>query len=230
MSNLDTTKTTSVSVEADENRTLKNGYYLGPTALLVLQVELLNMWETEREALLTIDWEWVPASSAEEFRRLTPVWLDIDGLCFLRNSQAPIPRGENEVSLKMEPAWKADFAGEVVWTGGHLTDGGDTLDLTRNGVVVCEQKARYGEREGYIEVDGSYNNGDYGYGHEAEAREHLSSMTSCASVGRIEVGDEWAVAANYNFSKYVPMREGDGRLAPVMGINLMYVVKDGGQV
>ncbi len=55
-------------------------------------------------------------------------------------------------------------------------------------------------------------------------------MNSCAPVGRVEVGDEWGVTANYNLAEHVPLREGDGRLAPIMGINLMYVVKDGGQV
>ncbi|KAK3995860.1 hypothetical protein QBC44DRAFT_14689 [Cladorrhinum sp. PSN332] len=195
------------------NGTSKTGYYLSKTALLVFsgEVFLSSMERGKREevvVVLTVDWEWVPASGAEGFKKLTPVWLDIDGTCSLRNSEVPVSREEPEASLKIEPAWKAGFGGKVVWAGGHLVDGGDTLEVTKNGTVVCEMRAGY-------EHDGA-----------EFKKEHLSSLGSCDSVGRMEVGDEWGLTANYNFTKHAPMEERSGNPAPVMGVSLMYVVRD----
>ncbi|KAK4166449.1 hypothetical protein QBC43DRAFT_18303 [Cladorrhinum sp. PSN259] len=223
------------------NGSLRAGYYIGETGLLVFSAEVdtdlmipgENHGRDDDDALLlllTVDWEWVPASSAEGFGKLTPVWFDIDGVCSLRGGEVPVSMERPEVGLKMDPVWRADFAGDLVWIGGHLDDGGETLEVTRNGTVVCEMRAGYEGAEGSLEVgSGRGNDGSYGPGVVEPAKEHLSSMSSCALLGRMEVGDEWGLTANYNLTKHKPTEErsASGQLALVMGVALMYVVRDG---
>lgn len=54
---------------------------------------------------------------------------------------------------------------------------------------------------------------------------HISSISLCNQTGRFEIGDKWSVTASYNLTKYAPRMAGD-HYEPVMGISIMYVLKD----
>jgi hypothetical protein len=162
--------------------------------------------EAAQDAVLTIDWEFVPSTTiAAGFHHVTPVWLDIDGTCPHHESEKPVPESNaDRVSFAMDPAWAAGFGGEVLWVLAHLQDGGEELRVMRGEgeVMVCRAVAGYGE------------DGD------------LESMSACAGVGRVEAGEWWGAQADYDFGKHVAMVEG-GKMAPVMGVALMYVMRDG---
>lgn len=198
----------------------------------------MNDQDQPRDAVVAIDWEYVPMSAAPEFKHATPLWLDIDGSCSTRASEVPVPENGNVkvFSLSMTPPWKATFSADTILSvGSHLHDGGDNLLVTRNGVTVCDGVARYGETEGYVSTsvhEHSAIAGGGAGGHGVQQRHttrtpHVSSISSCSLVGsqKVQVGDEWSVRANYNLTKYTPASHGDG-LAPIMGISMIYVVKN----
>ncbi len=55
---------------------------------------------------------------------------------------------------------------------------------------------------------------------------HLSNMSDCSSLGKMNIGEGWSVRADYDFNIHSPMLNDDGTVAPVMGIGLLYVAKE----
>lgn len=197
-----------------------------------MSAELMNDLPEARDAVVAIDWEFVSASA--DFKRVTPIWLDIDGACSTRGSEVPVPdNGTAKVfSLTMTPPWTSTFSADILWVMSHLHDGGETLQVTRNGVTVCEGLAKYGESEGFVstsvhEHGGTSSSRSSGRGIEVRhttKTPHLSSVSSCSLLNdqkvQVQVGDEWSVRANYDFNKHM------GGEGPIMGIAMVYVVKN----
>ena len=84
--------------------------------------------------------------------------------------------------------------------GSHLHDGGTHLAVRKNGKVVCDAKADYGE--------------------------HIESITRCSDLGATVPGDEWSLVAYYDTSLHEPMTNMDGSLEPVMGISLVFIAEE----
>ncbi|KAM7199454.1 hypothetical protein V8F33_004481 [Rhypophila sp. PSN 637] len=220
------------------NGTQKAGYFIAQNSQFHLGAELMNDQTLPRDAVIVLDWEYVP-SPAVDFKHATTLWLDIDGACSPRGSSVPVPdNGTTKVfSLTMTPAWKATFpADTILFVGSHLHDGGDNIIVTRNGEVVCDSVAKYGETDAYVSTSvHEHGTGSSTGAHEVQVMEkrhttktpHVSSISSCSPLGahKVEVGDEWSVRANYDLGKYKAMGEGGG-LAPIMGISMVYVIKN----
>ncbi|KAM7224124.1 hypothetical protein V8F06_000597 [Rhypophila decipiens] len=225
------------------NGTQKAGYSIAPNSQFHLGAELMNDQTLPRDAVIVLDWEYVPspaAAAAADFKHATPLWLDIDGACSPRGSSVPVPdNGTTKAfSLTMTPAWKATFSADtILLVGSHLHDGGDNIVVTRNGEVVCDSVAKYGETDAYVSTSvHEHGTGGTAGGHEGQVMEkrhttktpHVSSISSCSyplGAHKVEVGDEWSVRANYDLGKYKAMSEGGG-LAPIMGISMLYVIKN----
>ncbi|KAK4183052.1 hypothetical protein QBC35DRAFT_544984 [Podospora australis] len=200
--------------------TYKAGYYLSHTTLLLFTSEFLNTTPFPSDAIIAIDYEFVPASLATDsgFKKVTPVWLDVAGLCSseIFTAQVPASRTSPEFSLSMAPAWEADLSGDIISVTGHVNDGGENIEFSRNGTVVCDSRASYGD-----------TSGDWGYAGYQKTTEHISSMSTCSfETGRIENGDLFSVTANYNLTKHRGLEDARGKLSPVRGVGLMYVIKD----
>jgi hypothetical protein len=123
----------------------------------------------------------------------------------------------------MKPAWKSNLAGNVTWIAGHLHDGGTHLEVLKNNNTVCDCRAAYSQSSGYVETmsDRMVMN------MPGMNMEHISSISTCANAGSVSVGDEWSVNAYYNTSEYAPMMDSDNKLAPIMGISLLYIAHNG---
>ncbi|KAK5662012.1 hypothetical protein OQA88_10123 [Cercophora sp. LCS_1] len=222
------------------NGTVKAGYPLKAGENFILFAEIMNQASVTRDAVVTIDWEFIP-SIPSDFRQAVPVWLDVDGTCITRGSEVPVPEGSSAFTLVQKEPWTAQISGDVLLMMSHLHDGGDNVEVVRNGLVSCNAKARYGERPGYVSSgdhsnhgggsDGGDDEGEHHGGHGAglerrhEDTVHISSISLCTAQGRVEVGDKWFVKANYNMTKYTPMSAGH-HLEPVMGITVLYIAKD----
>ncbi len=212
----------------------------------------MNETEDPREAVVTIEWEYVAASSSSNasapggggggFGPATPVWLDIDGACgsFTTASEVAVPDGTAVFSVAMQPAWTSAggaAGGDVLAILNHLHDGGVDLQVTRNGTAVCSGAARYGESPGYIDPMPAGGGGDGmemtmagsmdGTGTaamEGGAMAHISSMGYCtAGLGRTGAGDQWAVTAHYNLTAHPAMLQANGKPVPIMGIAVLFV-------
>lgn len=173
----------------------------------------MNETEDPRPAVVTVTFEYIP-SQPQNFVNVIPVWLDI-GSC--DNSELPA-KNNTAFQYSMQPRWKADFSGHITWIAGHLHDGGTHLEVLKNGNTVCDCVAAYGQSPGYVESMSMPGMNMMGMD-----MEHISSISTCANTGVVNVGDEWGVTAFYNTSEHAPMLDSDGSLAPIMGISLLYV-------
>jgi len=192
---------------------------------MVMVSELMNEARQPRDAVITIDWEFLPGSLARtaSVQAVRPIWLDIDGACGAYQAEAsevPVPAGGERIPfrLTMSPAWTSTVAGEVVLGVPHLHDGGVVLETTRNGRVACRAEARYGEDPGFVSPDGGEMPG-------MDMRtSHISSVDQCRGLGRTEVGDTWSVTASYDMAAHEGMVGEDGKPSPIMGLSVVYVV------
>ena len=119
----------------------------------------MNESEDARNASITMEWEFVPGIPAN-FLVTQPVWLDITGEC--GNSEKEVP--EAPVFEFSSLAWSPAITGDLIYTVGHLHDGGSKIELFKNGQLICNGVAAYGESEGFLTHVGLY-------GHEHDHKE-----------------------------------------------------------
>ncbi|KUJ20510.1 uncharacterized protein LY89DRAFT_730547 [Mollisia scopiformis] len=187
--------------------TKEAGYHLTPTSTLLLTTELMNETPHPTFVYITVTYEYIP-SPPPTFRPVKIVWLDI-GSC--SESEYPVPVDETAFSITAAP-WIADISGDVLFAAAHPHDGGVELEVLRGGEGFCTSMATYGGTEGYREGDGM---------------EHISSMSVCTGLGRMDVGAEWGVVARYDLNEHAPMVGLEVIPEPIMGIALLYVAQDG---
>jgi len=194
----------------------------------------MNMVPDPRAAVVTLEWEFLPAAKAAAaggFRAVRAAFLDIDGACgsFTDTSDVDVPEGMTVFKLSMEPAWTAAVAGAIVTTFTHVHDGGVLLETLRNGRVVCSTVPVYGGEPGFVDppppppAAGEHHHGDAGGAYGGLA--HVSGMAPCEALGRIEVGDVWSVVATYNFTARPAMVDHHGQPVPIMGITGLFFVE-----
>jgi hypothetical protein len=189
-------------------RTEKIGYWFGKGDTISMGTELMNTKKKERTAALTITYEYIPYLP-EEFSIATPVWLDIGGC----RSELPVPYDEPSFELD-SPAWNSSLNGRIVNVVSHLHDGGTKLRLQKDGKDVCVSEAEYG-----------ITRNSKGHKHDMEMS-HIIRMSGCTDLGRISMGEEWTVKAQYDLEKHEPMLDEHGQPEPVMGIAVVYVIED----
>ena len=102
---------------------------------------------------------------------------------------------------------------------GHLHDGGTHLDVRKDDESVCRSLPKYEDKNGH---DGHDLVRRHGKGMDMS---HISEMSMCHNVGRIEAGEEWTVRADYDIAAHPPMLNASGVPEGVMGIAVMYVVE-----
>jgi hypothetical protein len=82
---------------------------------------------------------------------------------------------------------------------------------------TTQGRKRYDTSTKMVKRDGPHGN---------DGQAHISSMTTCAMMGRIKKGDEVQIKANYDFSRFQGMRSPQGNYTGVMGIAVMYAAAD----
>jgi hypothetical protein len=194
---------------------------------MVMLMELMNELPMSRKAVMTVDYEFIPGMP-EDFEVLDTVWLDVGG-CL--DSEVP-PTSNTTSEYMMTPAWKATKDGVVLGLGSHLHDGGTHLAITKNGQQLCDNVATYGGSKAYIGqnimpgMNMSNTTGMKGMPDMPIPMTHISNIDSCylPKNGEFKAGDEFNIQAYYDMTKHMGMLEGDGRISPIMGISVMYVM------
>jgi hypothetical protein len=172
-------------------------------------------------AVLTLDYEFVPANPfPTSFRNLTSAWLDVGGC---RNSDVPaLPN--STFTLDTPTTWivPENFfpsgSGHIVFTEGHLHDGGTVVEILRNDDNICNSSATYGATSGFVDHN----------------MPHISNMTSCGSDkpsiedNVVREGEKFDLRAHYDMNSHKGLLEPDGTLAPVMGIAILYMAPSDG--
>jgi len=180
----------------------------------------MNETPMNKTVILTIDYEFIPASSyPESFQNLISVWLDVGGC---GDSDVPVQENATTFLIPTPLPWTASSTSRIIFAEGHLHDAGTHLEILRHslernkeGEVICDSIATYGGTPGFIE--------------QKEGIEHISNMTSCGGdvpsreSNIVDAGVKFDLRAYYDFTKRPGMREADGTLAPVMGIAILYL-------
>ncbi len=214
------------------NGTRRTGYYVGADDMFFLAVEVMNQRAgAAREVVITTAWDY--ATNTTDFKAAVPIWLDIDGACgtYTNGSEVAVPADAHVFSYPSPDAWSPAAAYEVLVAGSHMHDGGTRLDIAKNGAVVCEGVAHYGETPGYVSTlpdDGmSGMPGMNMAASKADAGQlaHISSIHTCFDLGATSASDKWTVTAHYNMTEHPGMETTDGAVKPIMGIGLLYLME-----
>jgi hypothetical protein len=185
------------------------GYWLGEHHNVSMATELMNELKYPQDAILTITYEYIPEMPSD-FSAITSIWLDVGGC---KDSEVPVPEDKTSFELSMAP-WTSTVNGRVVAALSHLHDGGVHLDIMRDNENVCRSVASYDTLSKH--------------GHDLRHMDmsHISYMSGCYDVGRIQEGEEWSLKAYYDIAAHKPMLGGDGKPEGVMGIAVLYIVED----
>ncbi len=198
-------------------RTEKSGYYISHADRVWMMTELMNEHPASRTAILTITYEYIPYKS-DDFQSVTSIWLDIGGC---RSSEMAVPTDKTSFHF-CSPGWKSTVNARIICVLGHLHDGGAHLDVRKDDESVCRSVPKYDDK-----------GMDHGHGHELVRRHgagmdmsHITEMSMCHNIGRIQAGEEWTVRADYDIAAHPPMLDASGEPEGVMGIAVMYVVEN----
>lgn len=181
------------------------GYYIAPGDNFAMVAELMNLKDEARDVILTMTYEYIPGLPAG-FDKVRSMWLDIGGC---RGSE--LPAEPNAVFQYSSPPFKSNSTGRITSFFSHLHDGGQHIEIQKNGDAVCDAKAEY-------------QNFDTSSFAETE-NVHISSISKCDGLGTVSPGDEWTITAYYNTALHTPMKNTDGSLEPIMGISLAYIAE-----
>ena len=206
--------------------TVPTGYYIGGSDTNIMLVELMNQAMHNQTAVPVIEYEYIEGFP-DGFYKSIPIWMDIGGC-----GSSDQPAKTNDTFSYTSPSYKANFSAAIVADGGHLHDGGTTLDIQKNNETTCLCSAYYGQSAGYFDMPGTMylmGDGDVDPFGEAEmdTMDHVSEITGCfLPTMMLEPGDELSIVANYDFTAHMPMLNTDGSLADIMGISIMYAAEN----
>jgi len=212
-----------------------------------MQLELMNMRAEPKDVYLTLDYEYIPGPRPQGWKIAKAMWLDITN-CGI--SSVNPPRGKMQFKMASRP-WTSSYDGELLGVGGHLHDGGLTVNIYQNKQVICASQAQYGvgSSDGSAVKNQPPTHGDSrastpkggapakalpsSDGHQMVRRDggphggmdgkpHIKAMTVCTNMGKIKKGDTFYIDANYDFTKHEGMKSPAGAYTEVMGIAIMY--------
>ncbi len=169
-----------------------------------MSAEFMNMQDVPRDVVLTVTYEYIPGVPSG-FEKAKLMWFDIGGC-----GSSELPAELDTTFQYSSPTWKSTLDGRITFVSSHLHDCGTHVEITKNGQVVCDSKATYGQPESSsMDMEES----------------HISSMSACHNLGHVSKGDEWSITAYYDTSSHTPMTNMDGSLEGIMGIGLAYVAE-----
>ncbi len=165
------------------------GYHLGAGPVNAV-FHVMNHSSEPKTVYFRYKVTWLPGST-EGIRPVTPVWLDMNNC---RTSEYSVPAGPSSSHW----TWKSTITGRIIWTAGHVHDGGVRTTLTNatTGSHVCTAWAGYGTKPAYMGT--------------------IESMSTCAwdALGTVREGETLDLESVYN----APEAADD-----VMGIMVAYV-------
>jgi hypothetical protein len=205
----------------------RTGYQLNRDDHFRILVDLMNVNMEDKTVYFTVEYDFIDGPmNKEKWMDLKPAWLDVD-LCGLSEIKAPKDTGA--FTIESMP-WTPNFEGDIVGLGGHLHDGGVSLQILSNSSQqVCNSVAKYGETSRYI-----YHAANNSTAENMLAERHISSMSTCFNqmmpVRKLEKSQSWILKGNYDYDRFAGNTEKDGTQQDIMGLALMYVAVHPGGV
>ncbi|KAF2669819.1 hypothetical protein BT63DRAFT_222806 [Microthyrium microscopicum] len=203
---------------------IKSGYRVRPDDTITVVGEYKSEIDTEQYVWLTLTWE-IFDGPQPAMKDAHVIWMStINGLNCAKDAGVKNPFGETNLTAAGVPKVKAFSEHSMPWTspingtmlgmGGHLHDGGMSIELYQNGKVLCETKATYASGPAAAGAMGSNHAGG----------DHLSALSSCPLMKPLKVNDKFWLAANYDFTKHAGSVTESGDLDEIMGVGVILLV------
>jgi hypothetical protein len=222
-------------------RTRKAGYYIREGDQIFLTTEVMNLSQLPRPVYLAMEWEFVEGTP-EGFDVVMPVWLDVKGNC-LNETTGVVPKTPI-FNVTMTSGWSPKFTGDLLFMVSHIHDGNIKQEVYLDGKMVCQSVPRYGEKAEFVTHVGEFGHEketkvpDHEHEHEHEQKEepgskhdhgsdehilHVSSINQCDNIGKVNPNSKLTISTFYDMSKHTAMKDHDGGLEPIMGIQFLHV-------
>jgi hypothetical protein len=189
----------------------KFGYYLGSKDTISMKLELKNEAKVPKSVYLALEWEFLPGKVPAGFQNVKTLWLDA-AECGTPSSELPAPNDKAFV-LESKP-WVASTDSDLLFTSGHMHDGGSHVEVYTNDQLACNSTATYGGDPLYVSK---------GLNEAMDAEDHISSMSYCRGMGHVKKGDKIHLKAVYDLIAHPGLKNLKGKLSGVMGISVMMV-------
>jgi len=174
----------------DQIPDLKTGYRIHGDDNLIFVNEFQNSADEEQWIWLALDYEYYDGAQPDS-KTTKMGWMQIGPSHCAPNATNPF--GASNLTSGAVPSspklsehsfpWIAPSDGLVLAAGGHLHNGGTTLDIYMNEEMICSSEAKYG---GKGEAGGSGMNGKKG-----DNIAHIVGMSPCVPMRRAKRGDQF---------------------------------------
>jgi hypothetical protein len=191
------------------------GYKINTGDQFHLLMDLMNENAARTPVNITLNYEFVPGTTPG-MKNVKPLWFDANQ-CGV--SEVPAKTGKYTIGSGQ---WRSTVSGKMLWSAGHLHDGGTHLTVEKGGQVVCDSIAKYGTKPEYM---GGMDHGDgmdHGGTGGMDMAMSISEQTFCTNMGTLTSGQTMHITGYYDSSLHEEMMHG-GKLHNIMAIALMYV-------
>ena len=147
----------------------------------LMMIDLMAETTTPKNLTLEITYETIPKTDSS-YKAATMYWLTIG---------EPWAKEGNYKFDTIMPTWSG-VTGSLLYSIGHMHDGGTDMKLYVNGKMVCKSVMHYNARAGYsISSKDSSMAGMAGMGHDGHGGSglHISEPGACTDFGTVNKGD-----------------------------------------
>jgi hypothetical protein len=193
-----------------QNSTIRSGYHLTSGDTLILESQLMNMEDKEKWVWVTVTYEYLLGPQSD-LKSGSYAWKSLNlataGTCPISKIN---PFGASNLTSESNPKslqlvehsipWQAPFDGFILMTGGHMHDGGTSVEILLNDNLICTSVPTY--RKTGVE-HGAMSRSDSGSAHNMEI-EHIVAQSRCVFPDGIPIkkGDRMYLRANYDFRQH----------------------------
>jgi hypothetical protein len=168
----------------------------------------MNMNEQEKWVWITLTYDYV--EQFQEYKESQVLWLSVGfSRCTGRTEN---PFGQTNLTKTLQPTkmvfsehsvpWTAQFDGSLMATSAHLHDGATSMEIYKNGNVVCVSLPHYEKGPG-MDMHG-HSKRQMGKVEKGNTNEHIVRQSPCIYEDPIpfKKGDMIFTKANYDFTKH----------------------------
>jgi hypothetical protein len=185
-------------------------------------VDLMSERTDNFDVSMAITYEWVDKASdmGKKYKAVTMRWVQI-------RYSLPEPGKKVYKSLPMP----SGVNGKLLYTVGHMHDGGTNLKLLINNQTACDSVMYYGIDGNIIKAkqpgEVSRRNPQHSHGVESVkfGGAHIASPGACVDYGSVKASDRLSVEAYYDFDQFKTMTH-EGKAERLMGNCRVYIGPD----
>jgi len=180
----------------------------------MLMIDLMTEAKDTKNLTLEVTFEIIPKSN-KEYKAATMYWLTVG------EPWAKEGRYKFDTIL---PTWSG-IDGKLLYSIGHMHDGGTDMQLFVNEKMVCKSIMHYNSREGYTATANGKNSTSMAgmqHGHSSDSGLHIADPGACTAFGTVKKGDKLRAEAWYDSNKY-PLKKHNGANENLMGNMRVYI-------